>query len=69
MLSKRSDIDGEEEVRSSAKVYVKAVNVIIVQKRLDLYQVPEELLSMQPFPPHILYHLYTNFEEEKLSER
>lgn len=36
LLSKQSDIDGQEQIRSSAEVYVKTVQVIDVQKRLDV---------------------------------
>lgn len=34
MLSKKSDIDGEEEVCRSAEIYIKTVEMIEVQKRL-----------------------------------
>lgn len=37
VFSKESDVDVEDEVRRSAGVYVKAVEVIDVQKRLDLW--------------------------------
>lgn len=36
VLSKESEFDGEEQVRSSAEVRVKAVRTIDVQMRLDM---------------------------------
>lgn len=36
VLSKESDIDEEEHIRSSAKLYIMAVEAIKVQKRLGV---------------------------------
>lgn len=44
LLNKESDIDGEEQVQTSAEVCVKSVEAIEVQKRLDVWEAPEDIL-------------------------
>lgn len=66
VLSKKSDIDGEDKVCRSAEVCVKAVKSNEVRDRLDIWQVPEEPPLTQMFPLHILYHLSTHYRERIL---
>lgn len=66
VLSTQPDTDEEEQVCSSAEAYMKEVEAIEIQKRLNIWKVPEGLLPMQKFPPDILYHLGTYFSKKKL---
>lgn len=66
MFSIESDIDREEEARSSAKLYVRAVNAIKFRKCLDVCKVPERLLPVRTFLPHILYLVNTYFGDGEL---
>lgn len=45
LLSKKYDIDLEEEVRSSAEMHVKIVEAIELQKHLDVWEVSESLFT------------------------
>lgn len=68
-LSKMSDIDGEEEVRCCASVYVKAVEAIEVRKLLDVCEGPERILPGKTLTSHILYHLSNYFVEMELFQK
>lgn len=65
LLSDESDIEGDEQIYSSAKVCVKVAKALEVQRYLDMWEVPEGYPLMQTFLPHILYYLNTYFVEEK----
>lgn len=69
VLRKKSYIDGDEEVCRSADVYVKAMEEIEMRKRLNLWEVPEGLPSMQTFSRHMLYHQGTYVGEEELLQK
>lgn len=47
VLTKEPDIDGKEDVRSSADVYTRVVETIEVRKRLDVSEVLEGLRIMK----------------------
>lgn len=66
LLSKELNIDGEEQVPSSAEMYMKAVESMEVRRRLRVWEVPEGIRPIQTFLPHILYHLTTYSGKEKL---
>lgn len=66
VLSEIVDIGSGEEISSSAKLYLKAMEVSEVQKRLVMPQVLEGLLPMQTLPPHVLHHLSIYYGEEGL---
>lgn len=66
MLRKEPEIDMEEEVRSSAELYIKALEVAVMRKRQNVQEVPEEPSLIHKSPPHILYHLSTYIDEEEL---
>lgn len=65
LLSKDSDINGEEEGRRSAVVYVEVVESIEVWKYLDVWVVPKGLPAMQTILSHILYDLSIYFREKE----
>lgn len=69
LLTKQSDIDEEEQVCSFAEMYVKVVEAMEVRKCLDVWEVPEGLLSRQKLLLHITYHLGMTFGEEKLLQK
>lgn len=69
VLREKLDIDGDEHVCTSAKVYAKKVEAIDVHKSLNVWEVLEEYLPMQTISPHILYHLSTYIGKEELSGR
>lgn len=68
MLSKNSDIDGKEGVPPSANVYVMVVEAIEMRIRLEEREVPEGLLHMHKFIPHILYHLSIFWRRKRASK-
>lgn len=69
VLSKESEIDGKENVCSSPEVYIKALERIEVHKRLEAWEVSEELPPLKTFPTHFLYHISTSLGDEELFQR
>lgn len=65
MLNMESDIDVEEQARSSVEAYGKAVEGIIVGKCLDVYMAPNVLPSLQTFLLPTAYNLSSYFCEEE----
>lgn len=61
VLSKVSNIDGKEQVCSSAGLYVESAEGIVVGNCLILEEVPERLPAMRLFPLYVLYLLRTYF--------
>lgn len=69
VLSTESDIEREEHVCSSVEVHVKAIEASEVRKRLDVLEVPEQLLPMQTCRAYILYQLSMYFGREELFQK
>lgn len=65
-MMKGSDFGGEEELSSSAKVYVKVVEAIEVQVRLDASEVLKSFPFVQTLLRQILCHQSTYFGREEL---
>lgn len=58
------DIYGDEEVCSSAKVYVNTVKAIMVQAPLHMGEISKRYPPMQTFSPHILCQMEYLFRGE-----
>lgn len=65
VLRKESDIDKEGLLRSSAEVYIEAVQANKVRMGLHMSAVSKGLCPMQTFLPDILYRLSTNIGRKK----
>lgn len=61
--SKESGNDRKDDFRSSADIYVIAVEVIQVRKHLNVFELAEGLPLMPTFPSQILYYLNIYFDE------
>lgn len=59
LMSEDSKLDGEEQRRSSTKVYSRSLETKTLRERPDIWVVPKQFPPMQTFPLHILYHLST----------
>lgn len=62
-----SDKDGDEEVCTSAKMYLMSVEAIEIGMHLNLWKILEGYPPRQTFSPHIQYHLSTYFGKEDCS--
>lgn len=65
MLSKETDTDGDEQVHSSPKRYVKKWEAIEVWKYLNVREVSDGSPPTQILPSHVLYFLRINFGKTK----
>lgn len=69
VLSKESEVDGEEEARSSAEMYLKGVEEIEARHFLDSLKVAEGLSPMRAPPSRILHPVCTYFRVEALFQK